>query len=260
MFTQVSNEWIANISVWRRLLVRIDFVKSQGQQTRELLKLYWLSGSWWQIGYGIPRSTCFLQLLVDLFFCWPRTMLGNHWFGVNKMLRWILAGLVFGLSSHGLAQCPELLQHSFRKLHSTESVNLCEAFGGKPLLIINTASNCGFTDQFAGLETLYQSYAEQGLAVLGFSSNDFFQEADEEADAAEVCYVNYGVTFTMFAPTSVRGKDANPVFKELADQAGAPRWNFTKYLVAPDGKVIGRFGSSVTPADAEIRVAIESLL
>lgn len=172
---------------------------------------------------------------------------------------WVLL-LTLGWAGAGWSACPEMLQHDLRKLHSQESVNLCEAFGGQPLLIVNTASNCGYTPQFEGLEALYQRYKDRGLAVVGFSSDEFFQEADDEAEAADVCYVNYGVTFTMLAPTGVRGKDANPVFKALAEEAGAPRWNFTKYLVAPDGTVIKRYGSGTEPDDPELNAAIEALL
>jgi glutathione peroxidase len=168
--------------------------------------------------------------------------------------------LVPGLSSAAHAACPDYLDQEFRKLHSQESVNLCAVSNGKPLLVINTASHCGYTKQFKGLEALYQQYREQGLAVVGFASNDFRQEAKSEEKAAEVCYVNYGVTFTMLAPTHVRGDNANPVFAELARQAGAPNWNFNKYLVSADGTVVEHFGSGIEPQSAELRNAIERQL
>ena len=155
---------------------------------------------------------------------------------------------------------PEFLNQEFRKLHSKESVNLCAVSDGKPVLVINTASHCGYTKQFEGLEALHQQYREQGLAVVGFASNDFRQEARSEEKAAEVCYVNYGVTFTMLAPTHVRGDNANPVFAELGRQAGAPSWNFNKYLVSADGKVVEHFGSNIKPQSAELRNAIERAL
>ena len=100
-------------------------------------------------------------------------------------------------------QCPAYLDHEFRKLHSSQSVNLCKAYAGKPMLIINTASHCGFTPQFKGLEAVHAKYKDRGLVVVGFSSNDFNQEAKDEEKAAEVCFLNNGVTFTMLAPQHV---------------------------------------------------------
>lgn len=98
-----------------------------------------------------------------------------------------------------------VLDHSFRRLHADEIVNLRARYRGAPLLIVNTASHCGYTRQFKGLEAVYQRYREHGLKVLGFSSNDFDQEADTEAKAAKVCFENFGVSFDMFAPIHVRG-------------------------------------------------------
>lgn len=158
------------------------------------------------------------------------------------------------------AQCPAFLDHEFKRLHSSRTVNLCREFAGKPLLIVNTASHCGYTGQFAGLEALHRKYKERGLAVIGFPSNDFRQEAGDEAETAEVCYVNYGVTFTMLAPSAVKGESANQVFKELGRRAGEPTWNFNKYLVAADGRVVERFKSSVAPQSATLEQAIEKLL
>ena len=138
--------------------------------------------------------------------------------------------------------------------------SVCKAFAGKPLLIVNTASHCGFTGQFEGLEALYQKYRARGLVVVGFPSDDFHQEAASEAEAAEVCFVNYGVKFPMLAPSVVTGDKANPVFRELARQTKEPRWNFNKYLVAADGKVVGYYGSTVAPDSTELTAAIENLL
>jgi glutathione peroxidase len=156
--------------------------------------------------------------------------------------------------------CPAFLNHEFTRLRSKERLNLCKAYAGKPLLIVNTASHCGFTDQFEGLEALYQKYRGRGLVVVGFPSDDFHQEAGSEAEVAEVCFVNYGVKFPMLAPSVVTGDKANPVFRELARQAKEPRWNFNKYLVSADGKVVGSYGSTVTPDSAELTGAIEKLL
>ncbi len=163
-------------------------------------------------------------------------------------------------ASRSSAACPAFLNQQFTRLRSAEKLNLCKDFAGKPLLLVNTASHCGFTDQFEGLEALYQKYRGRGLVVVGFPSDDFHQEADKEAEVAEVCFVNYGVKFPMLSPSIVTGAKANPVFRELARQTQPPRWNFNKYLVAADGKVVGHFGSTVTPESRELNAAIEKLL
>ena len=158
------------------------------------------------------------------------------------------------------AACPDYLNQEMRRLHSKDTVNLCEIAEGKPVLVINTASHCGYTKQFKGLEALNRQYGEKGLQVVGFASNDFRQEAKDEEKAAEVCYVNYGVTFTMLAPSHVRGGEANPVFQELARQTEEPGWNYNKYLIDRDGNVVQHFGSSTSPNDKSLTSAIESLL
>ena len=163
-------------------------------------------------------------------------------------------------STADASSCPKYLDQEFRKLHSSKTVNLCTEFAGKPLLIINTASFCGFTPQFKGLEALHKKYDDRGLVVVGFPSDDFRQEADGEAKTAEVCYLNYGVTFTMLAPISVKGPNAHPLFKELARQSTAPRWNFNKYLVGPSGAVVKHFGSSTTPESPILIESIEKML
>lgn len=161
--------------------------------------------------------------------------------------------------SNDAKQCPSALNHSFRRLHSSETVNLCELYSGKPVLIVNTASNCGYTKQFASLEALYKKYKDDGFQIIGFSSNDFNQEAKNEERAAKVCYKNYGVTFTMLAPTSVKGEKANPTFAELTKQVEEPSWNFNKFLLMADGTVT-RYGSSTNPVSSSIEVAIKRAL
>jgi glutathione peroxidase len=163
-------------------------------------------------------------------------------------------------SPSGAQSCPAFLNQEFRKLHSSQSVNLCQAFAGKPMLIVNTASHCGFTPQFKGLEAVHEKYKKRGLVVVGFSSDDFNQEAKDEAEAADTCFVNYGVTFTMLAPQHVKGSEANAVFKELARQTQEPKWNFNKYLVTADGKVTQYFDSRVAPDSQPFNEAIEKLL
>lgn len=158
------------------------------------------------------------------------------------------------------ASCPAFLDHELPKLHSKDSVNLCELAAGKPLLVINTASFCGFTGQFKGLEELHQRYRQQGLVVVGFASDDFSQEADTEAEAATICFKNFGVTFTMIAPGPVTGPSATPLFAHINQNSQAPRWNFTKYVLDANGQVIKSFPSSVSPGDSQIAQAIESVL
>lgn len=157
-------------------------------------------------------------------------------------------------------ECPAFMDHEFRKLHSRDTVNLCDEVTGRPVLVVNTASHCGFTGQFEGLEALHQAYKDRGLVVVGFASNDFRQEAASEEKAAEICFVNFGVTFTMIAPSAVTGGDANPVFQAINQQSQPPRWNFTKYLLDADGRVVETFGSRVAPDDPAMREVIERVL
>ncbi|MDK1288892.1 glutathione peroxidase [Pseudoalteromonas umbrosa] len=173
------------------------------------------------------------------------------------MLKRTIISLAFALTSpFTFANCNDFTDVDVRKLRSQETVNLCQ-FKGKPLLLVNTASNCGFTGQFKDLEALHQKYKDKGLVVVGFPSDDFFQEENDEADTAKVCFINYGVTFTMMATSPVRGDDANPIFKHLGEQVGSPKWNFYKYLVSADRKEIQRFGSRTKPLSDELTNAIE---
>ena len=157
------------------------------------------------------------------------------------------------------ASCPAFLDHELPKLHSKDSVNLCELAAGKPLLVVNTASFCGFTGQFRGLEKLHQRYRQQGLVVVGFASDDFRQEAETEAEAATICFKNFGVTFTMIAPGPVTGPSATPLFAHINRNSQAPRWNFTKYVLDAT-TLIKSFPSSVSPGDSQIAQALESVL
>jgi glutathione peroxidase len=171
-----------------------------------------------------------------------------------------LGALVMVLITESVVACPEFLQGDYRKLHSSESINLCQLAENKTVLVINTASHCGFTSQFKGLEALHKAYKDKGLVVVGFSSDDFNQEDKSEEKAASICFVNFGVTFTMLAPTSVRGEQANNFFKYLGKEAGEPKWNFNKYLVGKDGKVIQHFGSMTGPDSSSLKKAIEKAL
>lgn len=182
---------------------------------------------------------------------------------LNSFIRLALGVLASALAvgaTAAQASCPDYLNHSMRRLHAQDEVNLCAVSAGKPVLIVNTASHCGFTPQFKGLEAVHQRYKDRGLVVLGFASDSFKQEADSEQEAADVCYVNYGVSFTMLAPTPVRGDEANPVFRALAEAAGEPSWNFNKYLVDSEGTLIEHFDSRTGPASARMTAAIEKVL
>jgi glutathione peroxidase len=166
----------------------------------------------------------------------------------------------FAAAPGGSAGCPALLDHQLANLQD-EPVSLCD-FRGKVLLVVNTASECGYTPQYEGLEKLYRRYRDRGLVVLGFPANDFGgQEPGSNRRIATFCQVNYGVSFPLFAKSSVRGPGANPVFRELAAQTGAaPRWNFHKYLVDRDGVPAASFATQVGPLDPKLVREIERLL
>ncbi len=150
------------------------------------------------------------------------------------------------------APCGDLLNVKMNKLRGNEQVDFCQAFGGKMVLAVNTASNCGYTPQFKGLEALYQKYKDQGLVVVGFPSNDFNQEFADAEKTAKVCYQNYGVTFPMMAKSAVKGEGANPFFQKLIQATGqAPQWNFHKYLIDSQGNNVTAFASTVTPEQLE---------
>ena len=178
------------------------------------------------------------------------------------MLRYVLT-TVFALSffsNPSFANCPDMLDHEFDRLHSSETVNLCSAADAKAILFVNTASHCGFTGQFEGLEALHQKFGSEGLSIIGFPSNDFRQEASDEAQTAKICYVNYGVTFDMTAPISVKGEDAHPLFKSLAESTKEPSWNFNKYLYNPVDQSVTHYGSRTKPQSDELVTAIEQIL
>lgn len=155
-----------------------------------------------------------------------------------------------------------LLDQDFRRLASTDQVNLCEAYAGKVLLIVNTASKCGYTPQYDGLEALHQQFGDEGLVVLGFPSNDFQgQEPGTEEQIEEFCRLTYGVEFPMFEKTTVKGSDAHPFFAALADASGTfPTWNFHKYLIGRDGKWVAEFSPRTKPDDKALLEALQATL
>lgn len=157
--------------------------------------------------------------------------------------------------------CPDVLKFMKRKLNSQETVNMCSEYKGKTLLIVNTASYCGFTKQFGGLESLYSKYKDKGLVVLGFPSHDFNQEDNDESKTAELCELTYGVKFPMFEATSVKGDNADPLYKMLAKKSGTtPKWNFYKYLVDKNGDVLDAYSSYTKPSDEDFVNDVEKAL
>ena len=176
--------------------------------------------------------------------------------------------LAAGLTAAGLAQaqtagppgCPATLQHTFARLQDEKPQSLCQ-YSGKVVLVVNTASFCGFTGQYKGLEDLYARYKDRGLMVLGFPSNDFSQETGSNQQIAEFCENTFGVKFPMFAKSSVKGAEASPLFRQLTQLSGtAPRWNFHKYLLGRDGQLVDQYSSLTAPDSKALVRAIEQQL
>lgn len=183
---------------------------------------------------------------------------------MNRLLSLWLAALALALAGAPAARaaeaCPALLQHTFPRLQDEAPQSLCQ-YSGRVLLVVNTASYCAFTPQYKGLEALYLRYRDQGLVVLGFPSNDFRQESGDDKQIADFCENTYGVKFPMFAKSAVRGRDVNPLFRELAAQgASAPMWNFHKYLIGRDGRVVATYTSLTKPDDPALVRAVEQQL
>lgn len=157
--------------------------------------------------------------------------------------------------------CPALLRGTYPKLQDDSPQPLCQ-FAGQVILVVNTASYCGFTRQYDGLERLYEKYKDRGFVVLGFPSNDFGQqEPDSNKKIADFCRNTYGIKFPMFAKTSVRGPDASPLFKQLASLTGdTPGWNFHKYLISREGSQVLSFGSQIAPESTTLVEAIDKML
>ncbi|MDX1431667.1 MAG: glutathione peroxidase [Gammaproteobacteria bacterium] len=166
------------------------------------------------------------------------------------------------LPARASAACPQTLDFTKRALNSETEVNLCEQYLGKVVLIVNTASKCGYTYQYEGLESLYRRYRERGLVVLGFPSNDFGgQEPGSERQIQSFCRLTYGIQFPMFEKTRVAAANADPMFRVLAERAGEyPRWNFHKYLLDREGRLVRSFDSRTEPEGAALVGAIEALL
>ncbi len=170
-------------------------------------------------------------------------------------------GTLLASASVSATQCPDLLKFAKRKLNSQEVVNLCETYQGKAVLFVNTASYCGFTPQFKGLEALYDKYKDKDFVVLGFPSHDFNQEDNDEGKTAELCKLTYGVKFPMFEPIAVRGDDVDPLYRMLAKKSGTtPKWNFYKYLMDKDGNIVDSYSSMTKPDDEDLIADIEKAI
>ncbi len=172
-----------------------------------------------------------------------------------------LSALLFSPSSVA-EPCSEVLDFDVKTLAGEERVNLCQAYRGKVLVVVNTASKCAFTGQYEGLEALYREYRQQGLVVLGFPSNEFGQqEPGTEQEISHFCRTTYGVEFPMFAKSRVRGPDADPFWRNLTARSGTvPKWNFYKYLIDRNGDVVDVFSSITSPDSGRFRRAIDRLL
>lgn len=160
------------------------------------------------------------------------------------------------------AACNNPLLDKTEKRLLGKAENLCEAYAGKVVLVVNTASQCGYTQQYEGLEALYKGYKDKGLVVLGFPSDQFGgQEFADDKEIAKFCKANFGVSFPMFTKTDVKGGSANPLFKDLIATTGKPpSWNFNKYLIGRDGKTVQHFGSNTKPESGELLKAVEEEL
>lgn len=182
----------------------------------------------------------------------------------TSIKRWLgLAGLLGAgvVQAAGAGQCPSLLDYSFTRLQDGQPMPLCQ-YGGKVLLVVNTASYCGFTSQYDGLEKLYARLKDRGLVVIGFPSNDFgAQEPGSNKEIADFCRLTYGVDFPMAGKTVVKGPQANPFYRQLGEITGStPKWNFHKYLINRDATRVVAFGSMTAPEDKELLAKIEEFL
>lgn len=188
---------------------------------------------------------------------------------MKRLIRVGLWGVMMGVASAlwaaeptpAVAHCPTLLNKTFARLQDEKPQSLCQ-YAGKVVLVVNTASYCGFTGQYKGLEALYARYQARGLVVLGFPSNDFGQqEPGSGQEIAAFCANTFGVKFPMFAKSSVSGAQANPLFVELTKLSGTrPKWNFYKYLIARDGRTVTAYSSMTSPDSRSFIADVEQAL
>lgn len=171
----------------------------------------------------------------------------------------VFAACILLTGIHTAQACSGLLDYQFTTLQG-EEMDLCD-YQDKPILIVNTASKCGFTPQFAKLEAMYEHYKNQGLLIVGFPSNDFKQELDSNKEIGDFCKTHYAVKFPMATKSSVVGPEANAFFKRLAARTNEPpMWNFYKYLILPASDKVYVYSSDKEPESAEIMVRLEPYL
>jgi glutathione peroxidase len=184
---------------------------------------------------------------------------------IRLALGLVIGCLGLGFGTHGEAAMTNIYDCTMKDIDGKD-VSLA-SYKGKVLLLVNVASKCGFTGQYAGLETLYKTYRDQGFVILGFPANNFLgQEPGTESEIKNFCTLNYGVTFPMFSKISVKGDDIHPLYAFLTAKetnptfSGSITWNFNKFLIGKDGAIIGRFGSRTKPDSKELAAAIEAAL
>jgi glutathione peroxidase len=181
----------------------------------------------------------------------------------DRVAPWIVQLLLTAVAAFCVVDsaraCPELLNHRFTTLQG-QPIDLCR-HANRPVLVVNTASKCGYTPQFEKLEALHRRFRDRGLLVIGFPSNDFNQELATNREVAEFCRLTYFVEFPMVEQGAVTGPRANPFFRQLSALAGeTPRWNFHKYLIAPDARTVYSFRSQVEPDSADIMSRLKPML
>ena len=189
--------------------------------------------------------------------------MGTIMFSFKKftvIVAWSLLSHV-GFAMAETASCPDILKHNFKRLQDEAPQDLCQ-YSGKVALVVNTASFCGYTNQYEGLEGLYAKYQSKGLVVLGFPSNEFGkQEPGDSKQIAEFCFNTYGVKFPMFVKSSVKGPEVNPLHAALIKATNStPKWNFHKYLIDRKGNVIAAYPSDTAPNDKKLVADIEKAL
>jgi glutathione peroxidase len=185
----------------------------------------------------------------------------STWMQARRALLVTLAAVALPVAAQPAGPCPATLDFTLPRLQDSAPQRLCQ-FAGQVVLVVNTASYCGYTGQYEGLEKLHARFAARGFTILGVPSNDFKQETTDTKAIADLCFNTYGVKFPMFAPQAVTGAGAHPFYVALARASGgqAPRWNFHKYLLDRQGKVVANFPSAVEPLDARLTGRIEQLL
>lgn len=175
-------------------------------------------------------------------------------------LLWAMAPVTAQAAEGPGRACPSLLNHTVDRLQDEKPQSLCQ-YSGQVVLVVNTASYCGFTPQYKGLEALYEKYKGRGFVVLGFPSNDFAQEKSSNGEIADFCENTFGVKFPMFVKSVVTGEQALPLFRQLTAQSGQkPRWNFYKYLIGRDGRLVDSYSSMTAPDNRSLVSAIEKSL